>query len=87
MSLTLKKFRELTKDWPEETIINTTIEFGNEWSIRGTINCIHMCPKEHTYANEQHISLACTTEEKLEGKELVVRDLVGKSEWSTRDGK
>lgn len=55
--LTLKKFRELTKDLPEDTIINTTIEFGAPHSIRGTINVVHIVPKEHSYAKENYITL------------------------------
>lgn len=56
MALTLKEFRELTKDLPEDMTINTTVEFGKENSIRGIINCVHIIPEEHSYA-EGHITL------------------------------
>lgn len=57
MSLTLKKFRELTKDLDERTEINTTIEFGNPNSIRGVIDQIHIVPKEFAYSKESYIVL------------------------------
>ena len=82
MKIELKEIsvRELTKDLPEDTVLNTTIEFGNEWSIRGTINCLHIVPKENAYSDESHITMACIETE----EELVVRDCVGKNEWKTR---
>lgn len=81
MSLTLKRFRELTKDMPEDTIINTTVEFGNEWSIRGTINCVHLCPVEHSHSEDTHITLTCIESD----KDLTVRRLVGKNSWESND--
>ena len=82
MSLTLKKFRELTKDLPEDYIINTTIEFGNPISIRGTINQVHIVPKEHSYSKESFITL---TQDR--GKDLVVKRWIGKNSPVTIEGK
>ena len=76
MSLTLERFRELTENMPPETVINTTVEFGKEWSIRGTINCIHICPKEHTHSADEHITLT-----QCKGDKLVVKRLVDKNKW------
>ena len=74
MSLTLKEFRELTKDLPEDTIIGTTIEYGNPISLRGVINEIHIVPKEHSYSKENYLTL---TQHK--GKELIVKKWIDKN--------
>jgi len=79
MSLTLKEFRKITKDMPEDTIINSTIEFGKEWSIRGTITCVHLCPLEHTYSDDSHITL--TQHSEPDQDKLIVKKLIGKNEW------
>ena len=76
--LTLKKFREITKDMPEDTTMNTTIEFGKEWSIRGTIDCIHLCPEEHSYSRENHVTLT----QSKKGN-FVVKRLTGLNKWET----
>jgi len=78
MSLTLKKFRELTKDLPEDTLINSTIEFGNPNSIRGNINRIHIIPKEHSYAGENYIIL---TQDK--DREFIVKKWIDKNKSIT----
>lgn len=74
MSLTLKKFRELTENLNEDTIINTTIEFGNPNSIRGTINQVHIVPKEHSYANENHIILTQSKDPNFTVKKWVAKN-------------
>ncbi len=76
MSLTLKKFRELTKDMPDDMTINTTIRFGKENSIRGVINMIHICEHPHTWSDDAHLTL---TQHK--GTDLRVKKLVGRNEW------
>ena len=77
MSLTLKKFRELTKDLPDDTYVETTIEFGKPNSLRGVINQVHIIPKEHSYTNEGHITLTqCELKSKFS---LVVKKWVGKN--------
>lgn len=81
MSLTLKEFREITKDLPGETVVNTTVEFGNEWSIRGVVNCIHIAPTEHTYSKNGYVALT-----QCDSDSLVIRQLTGKNEWKKRKG-
>lgn len=76
MSLTLKKFRELTKDLPGGMTINTTIEFGNPNSIRGTINEVHICKHPHTWSDDEHITLT-----QYEGENLKVKKLADRNEW------
>lgn len=74
--------RELTKNLDNNVVINSTIEFGNEWSIRGAIDCIHICPKENNYANEDYITL---TQVKTNEKDsLIIRELTGKNQWHTK---
>ena len=80
MSLTLKEFRELTKDLPEDYTVETTIEFGNPTSIRGTVNQVHLCPAEHSYSDQSHITLTQRTDG---GEGVKVRKLVGLNEWET----
>lgn len=78
--LTLGKFRELTKDMPDDTTMNTTVEFGKEWSLRGSINCIHVCSNEHSYSSDSHIILTQQVENK---DKVIIRKLVGKNKWET----
>ena len=80
MSLTLKQFRELTKDLPDDYTIETTIEFGNPHSIRGTVNQVHICPSDHTHSKQSFITLT-QSEKQING--VKVRRLVGRNEWIT----
>ena len=80
MSLTLKQFRELTENLPDETVINTTIEFGRPNSLRGIINQVHIVPKEHSYSDETYITL---TQNDTENIELLVKKWIDKNKPET----
>ena len=78
MKLTLKKFRELTKDLSGDYLIETTIEFGKPSSLRGIVNEVHICPSEHTHSGESFITLTQDMNDNVR-----VKQLIGKNEWTS----
>lgn len=78
MSLTLKQFRELTKDMPDDTAICVPIESGREWSINGKINFVHLATSEHSYSSSNIITIGQSIDI-IEN--LVVKKLVDKNTW------
>tara|TARA_R100001086_G_scaffold249569_1_gene189760 strand:+ start:1444 stop:1704 length:261 start_codon:yes stop_codon:yes gene_type:complete len=74
--LTLKKFKELTKNLPDNTILNTTIEFGNPNTLRGVINEIHIVPKKHSYSKEGYIVLSCNDK-----KRFIIKNWIEKNKY------
>lgn len=74
--LTLKKFRELTENMPEDTILNSTVEFGDPNAIRGVINQVHIVRKKHSYSKENYIVLTQDI-----GDDLIVKEWIGKNTY------
>jgi len=81
MKLTLKLFRELTKDFDENATICVPVT-NKEWSIKGLPNFIHLESSEHSYSETSSIILGQCKELK---EDFVIRELVDKNEWRKLD--
>lgn len=77
--LTLKQFRELTKDFDENAVICVPSD-GMENGLNLLVNFIHLAPEEHSHGNNSIITLGQTYTDCLK-----IKRLIGKNTWTREE--